>query len=303
MGISHSHSVDWHTLFSEDWQKGWMHSGIVELTDKRFAFEAPGGGALLFLDPRTGKIERVEIPVAAAHGIFSVLNGNEESLWICDPGAEPPGQVIKISLLGEVIDSIQQPIRSSDEVGKWRPTAMTITKDGVKWIADGYGLSLLHRISPTGEICTFDGSSSGRPFDCPHGVTTLERNGETLIVVADRANKRLVYLDSEGTHVRNLEGDLLTSPSSLVSRDGVLYVTDLFSTIIKVDRDNNLRAVIPSDLKNGNEGWPNTLNNGEVVGPTLTTGEMNSPHGISLSKTGEIIFTDWCLGGRVVKLS
>ena len=87
MGISHSHSVDWHTLFSEDWQKGWMHSGIVELTDKRFAFEAPGGGALLFLETKTGKIERVEIPVAAAHGIFSVLMGDKvepRRKWIED---------------------------------------------------------------------------------------------------------------------------------------------------------------------------------------------------------------------------
>jgi hypothetical protein len=303
MGGAHSPSIHWQTLFTEDWHEGWMHSGVVELSDQRLVFEASGGGALLFLTPSTNDLNRVTVPVAAAHAIVSVIDKDGECLWICDPGAEPPGQVIKISLSGDVLESIKQPIGSSEEIGKWRPTSIAIDKAGNKWVADGYGLSLLHCIRESGEIETFDGSASGQPFDCPHGVAIAERNGTTMIVVADRANKRLVYLDTNGNFLRNVQGELITSPSSIVAHDNFLYVTDLFSTIIEVDKDDNIRALVPSKPKNENEGWPNTVENGEVVGPLLSTGAMNSPHGISISRSGEILFTDWCLGGRVVRLT
>ena len=61
--------VIWQTLFDGDSKQGWMHSGIGVLSDGRIVFEAPGGAALIFLDPATKKHVRVEVGVAVSHGI------------------------------------------------------------------------------------------------------------------------------------------------------------------------------------------------------------------------------------------
>jgi len=61
--------VIWQTLFDGDSKQGWMHSGIGVLSDGRIVFEAPGGAALIFLDPATKKDVRIEVGVAVSHGI------------------------------------------------------------------------------------------------------------------------------------------------------------------------------------------------------------------------------------------
>jgi len=297
-----SSSPQWHTLFEGQWQEGWMHSGIAQLKDGRMVFEAPGGNGLIYLDPRTGNSESVEVPVAAAHNIVVAYSGSEESMWICDPGAEPPGQVVRINLAGKIVERIEEPLRLPNEAGKWRPTAIALADNGDRWIADGYGLSLVHVVRADGTIQTFDGSDSGTPFNCPHGIAITTRAGKAVIAVADRANKRLVYIDESGKFIKVISGEVMTSPSSLINHNEKLYVTDLYSSILMLDEFDTLTSIHPSEPINAREGWPNALKNGEIIGPTLASGTMNSPHGITVSKDGHVHFTDWCLGGRVVKL-
>ena len=98
-----------------------MHSGIGVLSDGRIVFEAPGGAALIFLDPATKKHVRIEVGVAVSHGIAVASN---DTIWICDPGAQAPGQVVQINLEGKILRTIKQPVRSSDEQDKWRPTSL-----------------------------------------------------------------------------------------------------------------------------------------------------------------------------------
>jgi len=277
-----------------------MHSGIGVLSDGRIVFEAPGGAALIFLDPATKKHVRIEVDVAVSHGIAVA---SDDTIWICDPGAQAPGQVVQINLDGKILRTIKQPVRSSDEQDKWRPTSIALAANGDIWIGDGYGLSLVHVVRANGIIETFDGSSSGLKFDCPHGVAIDTRESVNRIAVADRSNKRVLYFKEDGTFIRSVSAPIMTSPSSLAVRGNDLLVTDLFGAILAIDLDDQVRAILPTLNVNTREGWPNKMSGADSVAPDVFEGMLNSPHGITVSVRGEVYFTEWYLGGRAVTIS
>ena len=277
-----------------------MHSGIGVLSDGRIVFEAPGGAALIFLDPATKKHVRIEVGVAVSHGIAVA---SDDTIWICDPGAQIPGQVVQINLEGKILRTIKQPVRSSDEQDKWRPTSIALAASGDIWIGDGYGLSLVHVVRANSAIETFDGSTSGTKFDCPHGVAIDTRESVNRIAVADRSNKRVLYFKEDGTFIRSVSAPIMTSPSSLAVRGNDLLVTDLFGAILAIDLDDQVRAILPTSNVNTREGWPNKMSGADSVAPDVLEGKLNSPHGITVSVRGEVYFTEWYLGGRAVTIS
>ena len=277
-----------------------MHSGIGVLSDGRIVFEAPGGAALIFLDPATKKHVRIEVGVAVSHGIAVA---SDDTIWICDPGAQIPGQVVQINLEGKILRTIKQPVRSSDEQDKWRPTSIALAASGDIWIGDGYGLSLVHVVRANGAIETFDGSTSGTKFDCPHGVAIDTRESVVRIAVADRSNKRVLYFKEDGNFIRSVSAPIMTSPSSLAVRGSDLLVTDLFGAILAIDLDDQVRAIVPTSNVNTREGWPNKMSGADSVAPDVFEGMLNSPHGITVSVRGEVYFTEWYLGGRAVTIS
>jgi len=292
--------VIWQTLFDGDSKQGWMHSGIGVLGDGRIVFEAPGGAELIFLDPASKKHVRIEVSVAVSHGIAVA---SDDTIWICDPGAQAPGQVVQINLDGKILRTIEQPARSADEQNKWRPTSVALATNGDIWIGDGYGLSLVHVVRSNGLIETFDGSSSGIKFDCPHGVAIDTRESVIRIAVADRSNKRVLYFNEDGSFIRSVGDSIMTSPSSLAVRGSDLLVTDLFGAILAINLDDQVRAIVPTSNVNKREGWPNKMADGDSVAPDVSEGELNSPHGITVSSKGEVYFTEWYLGGRAVTIS
>jgi len=277
-----------------------MHSGIGVLSDGRIVFEAPGGAALIFLDPATKKHVRIEVGVAVSHGIAVA---SDDTIWICDPGAQAPGQVVQINVNGKILRTIKQPVRSSHEQDKWRPTSIALAANGDIWIGDGYGLSLVHVVRANGAIETYDGSLSGTKFDCPHGVAIDTRESVVRIAVADRSNKRVLYFKEDGSFIRSVAHPIMTSPSSLAVRGNDLLVTDLFGAILAIDLDDQVRAILPTSNVNTREGWPNKMSGADSVAPDVFEGMLNSPHGITVSVRGEVYFTEWYLGGRAVTIS
>jgi hypothetical protein len=194
-------------------------------------------------------------------------------------------------------------VRSSDEQDKWRPTSIALAANGDIWIGDGYGLSLVHVVRANGIIETFDGSTSGTKFDCPHGVAIDTRESVVRIAVADRSNKRVLYFKEDGTFIRSVSAPITTSPSSLAVRGSDLLVTDLFGAILAIDLDDRVRAILPTSNVNTREGWPNKMSGADSVAPDVFEGMLNSPHGITVSVRGEVYFTEWYLGGRAVTIS
>lgn len=289
-------------LFEGDPAQGWMHSGIAILSDGRLVFEAAGGRGLVFLDLATGKSEKISVDIAVAHGIATTYQSGEDYIWICDPGEQAPGKVVKVNMRGEIVDELKPPVASPLSKEKWRPTSVAVTEDGDIWIADGYGLSLVHRYSPNGDVITLDGGASGLQFNCPHGVAVDDRGSQMRIAVADRTNKRVLLFEKDGRYIRSISAEIMTSPSSIAASGDNLFITDLRGAILSISSDDQVSAVIPSAHIEGREGWPNALVSGESVAPTIQAGEINSPHGIVASHDGSIYATEWYFGGRVITL-
>ena len=279
-----------------------MHSGIAILNDGRLVFEAAGGRGLVFLDVASGKSEKISVDIAVAHGIATTYESGDDFIWICDPGEQAPGKVVKVNLKGEIVDELQPPEASPLSKEKWRPTSVAVAKGGDIWIADGYGISLVHRYSPNGDVLTLDGTESGLKFDCPHGVAVDDRAGQLQIAVADRSNKRVLLFEKDGRFIRSISAEIMTSPSSIAASGDNLFVTDLRGAILAISIDDQVSAVVPSAHIDGREGWPNALIGGESVAPSINAGEINSPHGIVASKDGSIYATEWFFGGRVITL-
>jgi DNA-binding beta-propeller fold protein YncE len=296
-------SNDFKILFEGEAAQGWMHSGIAILSDGRLVFEATGGHGLVFLDLASGESERISVDIAVAHGIATTYETGEDFIWICDPGEQAPGKVVKVNIKGEIVDELAPPAASPISKEKWRPTSVALTEDGEIWIADGYGLSLVHRYSPNGDVMTLDGSESGLKFDCPHGVAVDDRGAQMRIAIADRTNRRVLLFDKDGRFIDSISAEIMTSPSSIAASGEKLFITDLRGAILAISNNEQVSAIIPSAHIDGREGWPNALVNGQTIAPTIQEGEINSPHGIVASKDGSIYVTEWYFGGRVITLS
>lgn len=292
-------------IFEGDSKDGWMHSGIAILSDGRLVFEAAGGHGLVFLDVDSRKSEKISVDIAVAHGIATTFESGQDFIWICDPGAQAPGKVVKIDLQGKIVSELTPPRTTPASTEHWRPTSVAVADNGDIWIADGYGLSLVHCYRLNGEVETLDGSGSGSIFDCPHGVAIDKRNGTPQIVVADRKNKRVLSFDETGKFLHQVVADVITTPSSLALSGDDLYVTDLYGAIVKISKSGAATAQIPSTHSQERPGWPNalaTVGSDETIAPTIAEGCINSPHGIVASKDGVVYATEWFFGGRVLKL-
>jgi DNA-binding beta-propeller fold protein YncE len=295
---------DFEVIYSGNSQDGWLHSGIALLSDNRLVFEAPGGNGIILLDPQTLNQKKIPVDIAVAHGITTTFEDEHDFIWICDPGEKNPGKVIKIDLDGNIIRTITPPGSSPLSEKNWRPTSIAIANNGDIWVADGYGLNLVHVYRVNGTTETFDGSASGINFNCPHGVAVDERNSPPTIAIADRRNRRIVFMAEDGSYIRSVTAEIMIGPSSIAVGRDALFVTDLFGAVISVSQEDEVSALIQTTNSQSRPGWPNAFGDvaEKLVAPTIPQGAVNSPHGIALSPDGILYFTEWFLGGRVVRL-
>jgi hypothetical protein len=278
----------------------WMHSAIAVLGDGRLVYGAVGGGALIIHDERSDTQRHVRVPIAAAHGIVAVARNGAETLWVADPGPEGGvGQVLELSLDGRILTRVAPPPRAVS--GGWRPTAVVPAPDGALWIADGYGQSLIYRLMPGGRVDVLD-SVAGLAFDCPHDLVVDTRDAEHTMAVADRGNRRIVFLNLDGSLDRVVADDRLRAPSCLALRGDDLLVTELLGAIISVDRADRVAVRAGAVLDEVRPGFPNQVIDGETVAPVLVEGVLNSPHGIDATDSGLVYVTEWLFGGRVERL-
>jgi DNA-binding beta-propeller fold protein YncE len=297
--------VKWQTVFDTIPGGDWSHSGIGVLSDERLVFEKLGGKGLVLFDEKSKAVTEVATNTQVCHGIF--VQGDE--VWIADPGSgDTDGQVIRVNLKGEILESVPAPLASQYPGKHWRPTSLAYVAApgkyfGELWIADGYGRSLIHRRLVSGEIITFDGSESGISFDCPHGIAIDTRGATPQVAVADRSNTRVVFFDMEGNFLRSVSDPIMTSPSSLAVFKDRLVLTDLFGAILSIDQGDRVEALVATAGNNTRPGWPNRMVGEATVAPELSEGVINSPHGITVAPNGKVYFTEWFLGGRVVSLS
>ena len=292
-----------------DGTTGWQHSGIDVLSDGRLVFADNDGSTLLYFNLESGDIERILTDHKEMHDIVKSTENGEDFLWISDCGHKyvldngayvdslAPGRVVKRNLQGDLIQELTRPDNKKYLAKSWNPTGVGIDPDGKIWVTDGYSSYLIYRYSAAGILeFTLDGSESGIAFNCPHGIEFMSNQ----LLVADRANKRIVYFDLAGNFIRNVVDPELCSPSSFAVAGKSVYVSELHGAISRVESDGSVTCIQRNDHHN-ELGWPNGLFNDCATRAKLDPHEVNSPHGICAHANGNIYFTEWLIGGRVME--
>lgn len=202
---------------------------------------------------------------------------------------------------------LMQPDIAAYETKRWAPCAVTVDEpvhggDGRIWVAYGYGESLLHCYASSGTyLFTLDGSESGTVFDSPRGVLIDRRKPSPELYVADRSNRRLVVYSADGSFLRSIATDALTSPSALTIAGDTLVVAEFFGAITALGVDDSPIGGIGDESVTTRPGWPNRLDGG-TRGPHLRATHFNSPHGIAADTNGNIFVAEWLVSGWLVQL-
>jgi hypothetical protein len=285
--------------FTSDWtdlsavpnaDSSWAHNGLV--VTARGELIGFHGGQLVAFD-QDGHLLRVVRPgLTEGHGITLVREGDDEYLWITDPGfvfacsaddgdeewaplfgkgihretREP--RVVKMTLDGEI--RLELPIPPIDPalppgmMGQYCPCGSAVDEErfggsGDVWVADGYGSSLVHRFNKSGRhLAALTGEEGGGRFVCPHAVFIDRRDHKAPeLYIADRENKRVQVYDLRGRYLRTFGETFLNSPSGFAQWGEVLVVAELYARLAVLDAHDNLVGYIGDDptAKEG-QGWP-----------------------------------------------
>jgi YD repeat-containing protein len=231
-----------------------------------------------------------------AHGLDVRREADgREYLYHCDTAHR---RVVKTTLDGQVLWDKGVP----EESGAYRfgapfiPTNVAFGPDGGFYVADGYGSDWVHRFDAKGNhVSTFGGRGSdpGR-LRQPHGLWLDDRGPEPLLVVADRANKRLQYFTLDGRHVRFAsEGMRHPCHFAIQPRTGLMLVPDLDGVVTLLDRQNRVVTQL-------GDGFPLDLRGKPRA--DFPPGKFSHPHDAIFLRNGDILVAEWLPIGRITLL-
>jgi hypothetical protein len=166
-------------------------------------------------------------------------------------------------------------------------------------VADGYGMSLVHRYDAGGRyLGSLSGEEGGGAFACPHAVWVDLRRAEPELYVADRGNRRLQVYDLDGVFKRTVGEGVLECPCTGVRYGDGLLVPELCARLTFLDADDRLVGYLGrNEAACGLPGWP------EVAPEQIQAGKFNSPHAAAADAEGNLYVVEWIVGGRLTKLA
>lgn len=275
--------------------------GIAVLADGRVVVFRQADPAVVVLAPDGALLDAWGDRFAGAHGLTVVQDDGEERLWVTD---EASGEVAKLTLAGETILSLGSPDHPAYRGGRYAPTWVAVHERrhggaGDIWVADGYGMNLVHRYREDGlYLDSLDGTEGAGAFDCPHAVWIDHRRGEPELYIADRGHKRLQVYGLDGVYRRTVGEGVLDCPCTGVVSGDHLLVPELGGRLTILDADDRLVGFLGrNDAASALPGWP------EVAPENLREGLFNSPHAAAVDADGTLYVVEWIVGGRVTKLA
>jgi DNA-binding beta-propeller fold protein YncE len=164
------------------------------------------------------------------HGMRLDRDGN---IWVVDDRGH---SVTKLSARGDVL------LRLGSEVLE-QPTDVAIAPTGDIFVTQGHGQSVprVLRFDRTGRLITAWGGLGTAPgrFDVAHSIVI---DGDGLVYVADRQNRRVQIFDVNGTFIK--EWKFAGLPCGLyIGAGGEMYlVTGFAGQILKLDQDGRVIA-------------------------------------------------------------
>src|SRR5260370_3866199 len=237
-----------------------------------------------------------------AHGLHIRKEGKDEFLYLCD---QLHGIVTKRTLKGEEVWTLGYPTESKPyEKGpgkpglNYRPTNVAIAPNGDFYIADGYGSFYIHQYNSKAELIRTFGGQGKHPdqLTLPHGLTVDTRETTPVLLVADRANRRIQRFTLEGKHIDFVEGTLL--PCHFHEQKGVVVVPDLLARVTLMAQSNKVMSHL-GDGAYSQQDW-GKLRTQER--DKFTAGKFVAPHSAIFDHAGNIFVVEWVEVGRVTKL-
>lgn len=277
---------------------------VVEAADGSIFVYHQAQDGLLRYDPDGGLMwARGGDRWVGAHGMTIVREGNEEFLWLADQAST---EVCKVTLEGETVLKVERPDHERYRGEAARPYIPTWAAqnplNGDVWVGDGYGSWLVHRYDREGNyLSTLTGSDEMGELHESHGVNFRAVNGGVELWITDRANRRVQIFDGEGRFLRGT--DVTHSPCCFSFLGDEVLIPELFTgvKILNADTLELIEEVGDSPHVSRDEGvpqgWPN-LAGTQWVKP----GAFNSPHGGTFLANGDIVITEWIVGGRITRL-
>ena len=192
-----------------------------------------------------GKVERtIAADFPMIHGFCIHEENGEEFIYAAQ---HQHAQAVKLKLDGTLVMKLPTPPEPAVylEPGKYKPTVVAVAPDGSIFVADGYGLSYIHKYDATGKyLKTFGGrgKEDGKFMTC-HGMTIDERSGKPLLLICDRENRRLVHMDLDGNFVAVIETGL-RRPAAISMHGDYAAVAELEGRVAILDKSNNLVATV-----------------------------------------------------------
>lgn len=205
-------------------------------------------------------------------------------------------KVEKLTLDGENVWSIEYPRESGlykDEKG-FNPCAVTVAPDGSIYIADGYGSHHVLKFDKNRKfIKAFGGKGDAEgKFNTCHGIAYDPRHDNLL--VCNRNNNRVEHWTLDGAFVRVIQKDL-RMPAAVHIRGDYALFPELQGRVTLLGRDGSIVAQLGDQPTTGHRA------NFGLAPADWKQGIVNSPHGGSIDKDGNIIVSEWSQFGRLHK--
>ena len=280
------------------------HHGIVVPEAGHIVVFHEGGPAVLAFDA-DGNLQRSwDSELINAHSMTLVKENGAEYLWMAD---NKSGQVVKTTLDGETVMSIERPALPIYRDADYKPTGVAANEErhggnGDIWVTDGYGESYVHRYDKAGNYISSINGEEGQAgrFAQPHGIWIGTRRSGRELYISDRANGRVQVYDTEGNFKRVFGSEFFNarSPSGFMALGDLLVVVELRARLTLLDADDGLVHYLGenpgvSDI----EGWP------DISEDLIEPDRFNSPHSVAADREGNLYVAELLTGGRITKLA